>query len=124
MYGYLIVNGLIFIIVGLRGLFQPQEAVATPYGIDAASVDARNYFRSGAGGVAIAAGVTQILGAVFPQFAVAGLITSVTILGGLVFGRLASLVLDGSPGLVPWVSGFFEALGLGMGIYWLVFALN
>lgn len=124
MYGFLIVNGLIFVIVGVRALLQPVDAVAVPYGLAVDGVDGRNYLRAAAGGVAITAGVVQILGAVFPTFAVAALVMVVTLLGGLVFGRLFSLIIDGKPGIVPWVAGFFEAVGLGLGAYWLVFAIN
>lgn len=124
MYGFLIINGLIFLIVGVRALLQPQDAIAVPYGLGADGVDARNYLRSGSGGIGITAGLVQILGAIFPQFAVAALVVVVTVLGGLVAGRLFSLVADGNPGIVPWVAGFFEAVGLVLGVYWLVFALN
>lgn len=124
MYSYLFVNGIIFLMVGLRALLKPIEAVADPYGLVAQEVDAKNYLRSGAGGVAIAAGAVQIIGVLLPKFALAALVMVVTILGGLVFGRLVSLVLDGKPGLVPWVSGCFETLGLVLGAYWLGDALR
>lgn len=124
MYGYLIVNGIIFLIMGGRALLKPVEAVAIPYGLIAEEVDAKNYLRSAAGGVAIAAGITQILGVLFPKFAVAALIMVLTILGGLVSGRLFSLLRDGKPGALPWISGFFETLGLAFGSYWLIDALG
>jgi len=41
------------------------------------------------------------------------------VLGGLVFGRLFSLIVDGSPGMVPWVSGVFELIGLLFSLFWL-----
>lgn len=119
MYSYLFVNGLIFLVVGLRGLFKPVETVATPYGLIAEEVDARNYLRGGAGGVVIAAGALQIAGVLLPSLALAALLMVVTLLGGMVGGRLVSLVLDGRPSLVPWIAGGFEALGLVLGGYWL-----
>lgn len=124
MYGYLFVNGLIFLIVGLRALLKPIDAVAVPYGLIAEEVDARNYLRSSAGGVAMAAGAVQIAGVVIPPLAIPALVMVVTVLGGLVSGRLISLALDGRPGLIVWVSGFFESLGLVLGAYWLHFAIK
>ena len=124
MYGFLFVNGLIFLIVGLRALLKPDDAVAVPYGLTVEGIDARNYLRASAGGVTIVAGAVQILGVVMPEFAVPALVMVVTLLGGLVAGRLFSLIIDGNPGIVPWVAGFFESVGLGLGAYWLVFALN
>ena len=124
MFFYLVITGLIFVIVGLRGLLQPEAAIAIPYSLDASSVDARNYLRSGAGGVAIAAGGVIVAGAFVPALMLSAAIIAVTILGGLVFGRVVSLSLDGTPGVVPWVSGFFELLGLISGAYWLQFYLS
>lgn len=123
MTGYLFVNGVIFLIVGLRALFKPLEAVADPYGLTAEGVDAKNYLRSGAGGVAIAAGAVQIAGVFLPVLALPALVMVVTMLGGLVVGRLISVALDGNPGLVPWISGALETLGLVLGGYWLTVAL-
>ncbi len=119
MNGYLIVTGALFAIVGLRALLKPVEAVAMLYAIEANTVDARNYLRSGAGGVAISSGGTMILAVFVPQLAFAALVVAVVILGGLVFGRLTSLLLDGNPSVVPWIAGMIELLGLASGTYWL-----
>lgn len=124
MTGYLFVNGIIFLIVGLRALFKPLAAVADPYGLTAEGVDAKNYLRSGAGGVTIAAGLVQLAGAtLMPALALPALVMVVTMLAGLVAGRVLSLLLDGNPGLVPWISGALETLGLVLGAYWLSMAL-
>lgn len=124
MFFYLLITGLIFLVVGLRALLKPVEAVAIPYSLTGNNVDAKNYLRSAAGGVAIAAAALMIVGAFVPTFTLSGALVSVTILGGLVFGRVVSVLLDGSPGVVPWVSGFFELLGLVSGLYWLQFYLS
>ena len=124
MFFYLVVTGLIFLIVGLRALLNPVAAVAIPYSLNANGIDAKNYLRSGAGGVAIAGGGVMIAGAFIPALTLSAAMISVTILGGLVFGRVVSLMLDGNPGIVPWVSGFFELFGFISGAYWLQFYLS
>ncbi|MGH8528871.1 MAG: DUF4345 family protein [Nevskiales bacterium] len=120
MTGYLIVTGILFLIVGLRALLKPIAAVATPYSLNAEGVDARNYLRSGAGGVTIACAAVLIAGGLMPALSFAATVLAVTVLGGLVFGRLVSLALDGNPGPVPWISGVLEALGFAFGAYWLI----
>lgn len=61
-----------------------------------------------------------MIAAVFvPELVFPALILAVVILGGLVFGRLVSLLLDGNPSIVPWIAGGIEALGLASGTYWL-----
>lgn len=124
MFFYLVITGLIFLIVGVRALLKPVEAVAIPYSLTGNNTDAKNYLRSAAGGVAIAAAGLMIAGAFVPTLTLPGVLVSIVILGGLVFGRTVSVLLDGSPGIVPWISGFFELLGLVSGLYWLQFYLN
>jgi len=119
MNGYFVVTGLLFLLVGLRALFNPIAAVATPYSLTADSIDARNYLRSGAGGVAIACGGVFLSAVFVPSLAFAALVVAVTLLGGLVSGRLFSMAVDGRPGITPWIAGTAECLGLVMGIYWL-----
>lgn len=124
MNGYLIVNGLVFLIVGLRALCNPLGAVADPYSLEADNVDAKNYLRSGAGGVATACGVVLLLAALFQQLSFAALLMAVTVMGGLVFGRLVSLVVDGKPSATPWIAGALELTGFLIGAYWLAKVLR
>lgn len=119
MIGYLVVTGILFLIVGLRALFKPIEAVATPYELQGESTDAKHYLRSGAGGVTIACGAVMLAGGFVPALELAALVLPVTVLGGLLFGRVFSLVVDGSPGLVAWISAILELLGFVMGVFWL-----
>lgn len=119
MLGYLVVNGLIFLLIGLRALFKPIDAVAIPNGLDADSVDAKNYLRSAAGGVTIACGSVLLAAAFWPVLQLPALVLIVTVLAGLVFGRLFSVAVDGLPGPVAWISGAVELLGLVLGVYWL-----
>lgn len=124
MFFYLVITGILFLIVGFRSLLSPLQAVALPYSLGANHVDAKNYLRSAAGGVAITAGGLIVAGAFIPALTLSAALICVTILGGLVLGRIVSLLLDGNPGVVPWISGFFEMLGLINGAYWLQFYLS
>jgi hypothetical protein len=119
MTGYLVVTGIIFLLVGLRALLKPIEAVATPYELQGESTDARHYLRSGAGGVTIACGAVMVAGGILPSLEFAALLLPVTVLGGLLFGRAYSLVVDGSPGFVAWVSAVLELVGFALGVFWL-----
>lgn len=120
MEAYLIITGILFAWVGLRGLTNPLGAVAEPFGLVADNVDAKNYLRSGAGGVTLACAAVLVAGGIVPALSFAALLLAVTVLAGLVAGRLFSLLVDGNPGIVPWVSIVFEALGALMGGYWLL----
>jgi hypothetical protein len=117
---FLGINGVIFLIVGLRGLLQPIESVAIPFGLEVTDVDGRNYLRSGTGGVSTAGGVLLLLAVWTPALHFPAVTLVVTMLLGLVAGRLYSLAVDGSPGMTPWISGFFELVGLLFGLGWLV----
>jgi hypothetical protein len=119
MTGYLIVMGILFLLVGLRALLKPIEAVATPYELLGESTDAKHYLRSGAGGVTLACGAVMLAGGFMPSLEFAALVLPVTVLGGLLFGRAYSLVVDGSPGFVAWVSAVLELIGFAFGLFWL-----
>jgi len=121
---YLIVNGLLFLLVGLRALFDPLGAVAVPYSLQADHVDARNYLRAGAGGMTVTAGAVMLAAPFVAPLGLPALLLAVVILGGLVAGRLVSLVLDGVPGPTPLLAGLVELVGCGFGVYWLLEALG
>ena len=116
---YLMITGVLFLLVGLRALLNPIDAIAVPFGIEAEPVDARNYLRASAGGVTIAAGGVMVASHWFPALEFAAVLMAVTMLGGLLFGRAVSLVMDGKPGLYPWMSAVFELMGFLSGLYWL-----
>jgi hypothetical protein len=120
MTGYLIVTGLFFLVVGLRALLKPVEAVAIPYNLTAETTDGKNYLRAGAGGVTLACAAVMLTGAFVAPLQFAAAVVSVTVLGGLLFGRAVSLALDGSPGAVSWISACFELLGFVSGMLWLI----
>jgi hypothetical protein len=119
MFLYLLITGLIFLLVGVRAILRPVETVAIPNSLGADNVDAKNYLRAGAGGVTIACAAVLIGGAFVQFLEFAALVLSVTIMGGLVFGRFVSWRLDGRPGMFPMISGGGEAIGFVLGVFWL-----
>ena len=113
------INGAIFLAVGLRALLKPLETVAEPFALTVNDVDGMSYLRSGTGGVSVTSGLLLLAAIWVPQLQLPAVILFVTMLGGLLAGRVYSGVVDGSPGLVPLFSGFCEFLGLIFGVGWL-----
>ena len=101
----------------MRALLRPVETVAIPNSLGADDVNAKNYIRAGSGGVTIACAAVMIAGAFVQLLAYAALVLSITIMGGLVFGRVVSWRLDGKPGMFPIISGVGEALGVVFGVF-------
>ncbi len=60
-----------------------------------------------------------IAAAFIEALAFPALVMAVVIMGGLLFGRLVSLALDGRPGLVPRIAAGGESIGFVLGLYWL-----
>jgi hypothetical protein len=61
----------------------------------------------------------MVAGGFLPSLEFAALLLPVTVLGGLLFGRAYSLAVDGSPGIVAWVSAVLELVGFALGVFWL-----
>ena len=119
MTAYLLITGFIFLLFGLGALFKPIETIAFPYSLNSDNVDAKNYLRSGAGGVTVACAVVFIAAAFSATLVFSALLLAVVLMGGLLFGRMVSLALDGKPGIVPRIAAGGEALGFALGVYWL-----
>lgn len=119
MFSYLLITGLIFLVIGARAILRPVETVAIPNSLGASDVDAKNYLRAGAGGVTLACAAVMLAGAFLTSLAYPALVLSVTVMGGLVFGRTVSWGLDGKPGMFLVMSGVGEAVGFVLGCYWL-----
>lgn len=107
---FLSVVGLIFLGLGSFNLFFPVAGMAG-FEIQIAAVSALNEIRANYGGMYFAMGLLFVSGAFvgalrFPALLVVALFT-----GGLVLGRLLSLVLDGWPNLVLWGLFALEAIG-------------
>ena len=119
MSGYLLINGVLFVLFGLRCLLKPVEGVAVPYSLVADSIDARSYLRASAGGVTLLSGTLMLAAVWVYKLALPALLLSVVVFAGLVLGRAVSWISDGAPGLTPRVAGLLELLGLGFGVFWL-----
>ena len=119
MIGYLFVTGLIFALVGLYALLDPNGALGVPLGLHIETVSSFSQERGSAGGVVLVAGLFMMASARYRKLTLPALWLVTLVLGGLEFGRLVSLVVDGVPGKVVWVYSAFEILGLVQGIFWL-----
>lgn len=124
MLGFLVITGIIFVLVGLRALLKPVEAVAEPFGLQATGTDALNHLRSSSGGVTIVAGLVAIGTLFSATLTLPALILMNVLLGGLFVGRLYSVLVDGKPSLAIWIAWGLEVFGLIQALLWLWVALR
>ena len=75
---YLAINGVLFVLLGLRVMLKPLEAIAAPFGLGVSGPDSMNYLRSGPGGVTVAAGILMLMGLAIPSLQITGVILAVT----------------------------------------------
>jgi hypothetical protein len=87
---------LVFVWVGVNGLFAPA-AITGPVELTAASASAHNEIRANYGGMHLAIGALFVLGTVWGAFRWAATMVLTLFTGGLVVGRLLSMVVDGMP---------------------------
>ncbi|MFI4978778.1 MAG: DUF4345 family protein [Nevskiales bacterium] len=118
MIGYLFVTGLIFALVGLYSLIDPNAALA-PLDLHFQTVNSFSQERGTAGGVTLAVGILLIASAHYRRLVLPALWMVTMVLGGLEAGRLVSLMVDGTPGKIVWIYAAFEVFGLLQGIFWL-----
>lgn len=107
---FLVVVGLIFLGLGGFNLLFPVAGIAV-FEIQIASVSALNEVRANYGGMYFAMGVLFVAGASVGALRSSALLVVALFTGGLVLGRLLSLVLDGSPNTVMWGLFILEATG-------------
>jgi len=119
MIGFLFVTGLIFALVGMYSLVDPNAALGVPLGLHIETVNSFSQERGTAGGVTLAVGILLIASAHYRKLVLPALWMVTMVLGGLEAGRLVSLIVDGVPGKTVWVYSAFEILGLVQGIFWL-----
>lgn len=87
---------LVFAWVGLNGLFAPA-AIAGPVEMVVASASANNEIRANYGGMHLAMSALFLIGAICATFRWTATVVLTLFTGGLVAGRLLSVVLDGAP---------------------------
>ncbi len=115
---FLFITGLIFIAVGIYGLIDPVAALA-PIGLQIETVSSLNQMRASAGAIPLLAGLFMSASLFRLQWALPALWLVTIILGGLIFGRLVSIAIDGMPGSTNlWFLGF-ESLGFVQALFWL-----
>ena len=119
MIAYLFISGLLFGLVGLYSLIDPNAALGPTVGLHIDTINSFSQERGTAGGVTTAIGIFLIASAHYRQLVLPALWTIVVVLGGLETGRLVSLVMDGRPGGIIWFYMSVEILGLLQGMYWL-----
>ena len=83
--------------VGWSGLTAPASLM-DPLGIPLTGPAARNEIRAAYGGMHVGIGLFLLATALRPALNVVGLWANLCVMGGLVAGRAASLVVDGAPG--------------------------
>src|SRR5262249_40918588 len=89
---------IVFFWVGINGLFAPA-AITGPVEIVASSASATNEIRANYGGMHLAMSVLFALGAGRALFRWAATVALTLFTGGLVLGRLLSIVTDGMPNM-------------------------
>ena len=96
----LAICGLAMLYVGWTGLTAPAQLM-DPLGIPLVGPAAHNEMRAAYGGMHVGIGLFLLGTALQPMRNGVGLWANLCIMGGLVAGRLVSLVVDGAPGAFP-----------------------
>lgn len=91
-----------FFMMGAFALARPEHILGY-FGTPSLTRDGRNEVRAVYGGFGIAIGLILLATLWLPALRVGILVTVGVALAGMALGRLASAVLDGSPGFFPWL---------------------
>ena len=93
----LLLVGAVLVLVGVNGLVAPRTLLA-PVGIPLAHASALSEARATYGGMHLGMGLFFVITGINPALRTVGLAAASAFLGGLVFGRMTSAVVDGAPG--------------------------
>ncbi len=93
---FLLLCALAFIYIGIATFHDPRAALA-PVEIVPASVSAFNEARANYGGLQIGIGFFLLAGAFVPSLTRSALLMQTLLVGGLAFGRVVSVSVDGVP---------------------------
>ncbi len=119
MLAFLFITGLIFTGVGVYALIDPVTALAAPVGLQLEGISAYNQLRASAGAVPLVAGLFMMSSVRKETRVVPALWLVTLILGGLILGRILSLLIDGMPGSTNFVMLGAESFGFVQALYWL-----
>ena len=113
---FLVLNTIAFMMIGINTTMDPGAAMAA---LDLApqSVTASNEIRSIYGGMHFAFGCMMLAGAFMPGLTRHALWFCAAFLGGLVAGRLSSLMLDGQPNDLANFLLVFESVVLAAALF-------
>jgi hypothetical protein len=109
----LLLIGIAFCGVGYLGLVAPS-ALLGPVGIEWSTLgnSAQNELTATYGGMHSALGIFFLVAAFVPAIRLGALLGASAFLGGLVVGRIVSLVRDGIPGPMPLALVLVELMGV------------
>ena len=94
--GFLGLNALVFVALGINGLFNPHGHMA-PMDFVLTSASSLAEVRANYGGMHVGMGLLFLLGALKPEWSRAALLAMALFIGGLAVGRSFSLLVDGQP---------------------------
>jgi hypothetical protein len=112
--GALLVIGFAFCAVGYLGLVAPN-AILDPIDLTWSTItsrSARNELTAMYGGMHAGLGLFFVIAAFVPSIRLGALLAASAFMGGLVAGRIVSLVRDGLPGLLPMALLVVELMGV------------
>jgi hypothetical protein len=107
---FLILVGAVFVGLGTYNLVLPVAAISI-FEIALVEVSSLNEIRANYGGMHLFLGLLFLYGALASRFRDAALLVVAVFTGGLVLGRLASLMLDGTPNEAIWALLILESVG-------------
>ena len=113
--------GLIFVGLGTFNLLFPVEGMVG-FEIRVSTTSALNEIRANYGGMHLALGLFFVFGAFVPSARLLALLIVALFTGGLVLGRLLSLVVDGAPNSMVWGLFALESVGALVALTLLIYA--
>lgn len=106
----LLLSGLVFAGVGFISLVSPQTGV-DPLGLQLVTINSLNEIRANYGGMHLLLGLFMLGAAVRDIWQRQALLIIALFTGGLVLGRVTSIVVDGTPDAMIWSFLLIEAVG-------------
>lgn len=94
---FLLLCGVAFILIGVNTFHDPLAAMA-PVELNINSVSALNELRANYGGMQIGVGLLLLAGFRVPALTRPVLLAQALLVGGLAWGRIISIAIDGMPG--------------------------